>query len=142
MSNVFDKLGRKVLPKVFDKLSDVGLSDLMDVRGETVTAGTGGGRIKSAAPTIYSNVPVVFAPNTKGYKINQGEILQSNQDYILKFPTHSPAGVRYAIDPRVHRLVVKARTAPADEPAKTFRILSIKDLQGNMYEAECVRENI
>lgn len=142
MSNVFDKLGRQVLPKVFDKLSDVGLSDLMDVKGETVTAGTGGGRIKSATTTVYSNVPVVFVPSTKGYKLNQGETLVSNQDYILKFPTHDPAGSRYAIDPRVHRLVVKARTAPADEPAKTFRIISIKDLQGNMYEVECVRENI
>ena len=142
MSNVFDKLGRTVLPKVFDKLSDVGLSDLMNVVGETVIAGTGGGRIKSGTTNVYTDIPVVFAPDSKGYRNMTGEQIMSNQDYVLKFPTHSPAGTRYAIDPKAHRLVVKARTAPADEPAKTFRIISIRDLQGNMYEADCVRENI
>lgn len=142
MSNVFDKLGRTVLPKVFSKLNGVGLSDVMDVKGETVTAGTGGGRIKSAQTTVYSSIPVIFEPKNNGYRNVIGEQSVSNQDYTLKFPTHSSAGTRYAIDPKVHRLVVTARTAPADEPAKTFRIISIRDLQGNLYEADCVRENL
>lgn len=142
MSDVFDKLGRSVLPRVFDKLNGVGLSDLMDVKGETTTAGTGGGRIKSAQTTVYSNIPVIFEPKNNGYRNMGGEQAVSNQDYTLKFPTHSTAGTRYNIDPKVHRLVIQARVAPADEPSKTFRIISIRDLQGNMYEAECVRENI
>lgn len=140
MANVFDKLGRQVLPKVFGKLQGVGLSDLMDVKQETTSAGTGGGRIKSATTDVYTNIPVVFKPDSKGYRIPQGDHINSNQEYTLTFPSHTTAGVRYAIDPLKHRLHVKARTAPADEPAKIFRIIAVRDLQGNLWEATCIRE--
>jgi hypothetical protein len=142
MANVFNELGQRILPKVFGKLSGVGLTDLMDVKGETVTSGTGGGRIKSASTTVYSNIPVIFKPKETGVRMMQAERLTSEQEYILTFPSHTAAGVRYAIDPKVHRLQIKARTAPGTEPAKTFRIVSIKDLQGNLYEAEAIREDI
>jgi len=140
-TNVFNKLGQSVLPKVFNKLSGVGLTDLMSVTGETTTAGTGGGRIKSATTTVYSNIPCIFEPSGSGMKnVNQSKIM-SEQEYTLKFPTHSSAGVRYTINPELHRLVIQARSAPGDEPQKTFRILTIKDKQGNLYEAKVVKED-
>lgn len=138
---VFTTLGQNVLPKVFGKLSNVGLTDFMDVKGETVTAGSGGGRIKGASPCVYKDIPVVFEIKDKGYRTMSGDQLGSNQDYILKFPTHNENGVRYSIDPNAHRLHIKARLNPGDEPAKVFRITAIRDVMGNIYEAECVRED-
>lgn len=138
---VFTTLGQNVLPKVFGKLSNVGLTDFMDVKGETVTAGTGGGRIKGASPNVYEDIPVVFEIKDKGYRTMSGDQLGSNQDYILKFPTHDENGARYNLDPNVHRLHIKSRYYPGDEPAKVFRITSIRDVMGNIYEAECVRED-
>lgn len=138
---VFNTLGQTVLPKVFSKLSGVGLTDLMDVKGESLTAGAGGGRIKTAAANVYTDIPVIYEVKDKGYKTVAGDQLGSNQDYILKFPTHNGSGVRYAINAETHRLHIKARTAPGDEPAKVFRIIAIRDLMGNLYEAECVRED-
>lgn len=140
--SVFNQLGQSVLPKVFDKLSSVGLTDTMDVKGKTVTAGTGGGRVKSASTVVYCDVPVVWEIRNQGYRDMRGDQAVSAQEYVLKFPTHNKNGVRYDIDPTVHRLVVKSRIYPGDEPDKTFRIIAMKDMQGNMYEAECVRENI
>lgn len=141
-THVFNKLGQSVLPKVFDKLSGVGLTDLMDVRGETVTKGTGGGRIKGASPVVYKDVPVSFKAEQRGYKQPQGDRLSSNQEYRVIFPSHCTNGIRYAIDPRVHRLHVKARILDGDEPSKVFRIVSIRDIQGNLYEANVIREDV
>lgn len=141
-TQVFNKLGQQILPKVFGKLNGVGLTDLMDIKGETTTAGTGGGRIRSAETNAYQNVPVVYEPLSDSFRFQQGDQIMSTQGYLLKFPTHSPAGVRYNIDPRRHRLVVKARTAPGTEPAKTFRIVSIRDVMGNIFEADCIMENV
>jgi hypothetical protein len=140
-THVFNKLGQSVLPKVFDKLSGVGLTDLMDVKGETLTVGSGGGRIKSAATVVYKDVPLVFMPDEKGYKNVQGDKLTSRQQYIVKFPSHNKNGVRYAVDPSLHRLHVKSRILDGDEPAKVFRIIAIRDIQGNLYEAEIARED-
>lgn len=141
MASVFDKLGRSVLPTVFSKLAGVGLTDLMTVQGETTSVGTGGGRIKNATTVVYDNIPVVFEPSNVGSKFIEGDQTQSRQMYRLKFPSHAANGTRYNIDPRAHRLVVKARTGSGDEPQKVFRVIAMRDLQGNLFEAECVREN-
>ena len=141
-TQVFNKLGQSILPKVFGKLNGVGLTDLMDIKGETTSAGTGGGRIRSAETTAYANVPVVYEPMGDSYRVQQSDQLVSSQTYLLKFPTHNASGVRYNIDPRRHRLVVQARPSPGTEPAKTFRIIAIRDVMGNIFEAECILENV
>ncbi len=141
MANVLNQLGQRILPTVFGKLSGVGLTDLMDVKGTVTAQGTGGGRIKAEAETVYCNVPVIFEAKESGRRMPQGDRMTSVQEYILKFPSHNAAGSRYAIDPTKHRLVVKARRVDGDEPQKVFRILSIKDLQGNLYEAVVMRED-
>jgi len=142
MAKVFDKLGREVLPKVFGKLSGVGLTDLMTVEGETTTVGSGGGRIKSARTIVYSNIPVIFQPTQGGgVRVAEGDQPISTTSYYLRFPSHATDGSRYNIDPKQHRLIVTARTGSGDEPQKTFRILAIRDLQGNLFEAHCIKEN-
>lgn len=141
MAKVFDKLGQTVLPKVFEKLSSVGLTDLMDIKGTGSTAGTGGGRIKATAPIVYEDIPVVFETRTRGYKPIQGDQLVSTQEYRLKFPTHDNYGARINVDPVSHRLHVKARHGEGDEPAKVFRIIAMEDFQGNLFEATCIKEN-
>lgn len=141
MANVLNQLSQKILPTVFGKLSGVGLTDLMDIKTYTATQGQGGGRIKGKMETIYCDVPVIFETETTGSKDDQGNRLTSNQQYTLKFPSHNATGSRYALDPAKHRLVVKARRVDGDEPAKVFRIINIRDLQGNLYEAKVVRED-
>ena len=141
MANVFNKLGQEVLPKVFGKLAGVGLTDVMDIRGIASTQGTGGGVIKSASPIVYEAVPVVFSPTSTGEKYPRGEKLQSYQDYKVQFPSHCTTGERINIDPTKHRLHVRARVNPGDEPCKVFRILSIRDIQGNLFEADVVKED-
>lgn len=141
MAHVFNDLSQKILPKVFGKLSGVGLTDVMDVIGQTTTAGTGGGRIKSASENVYCNVPVIFEAVGYNDKVMRGERLTSDQEYSVKFPTHNENGTRYAIDPVKHRLKVRSRSFPGDEPAKVFRVISIKDMQGNLYEAIVRRED-
>jgi hypothetical protein len=141
MANVFNSLGQKILPLIFTKLSGVGLTDQMDIITEATSAGAGGGRIKTALTVVYSNVPVLFEPAGDGTKNVQGDKLVSNQEYILTCPSHTPAGSRIAIDPKSHRLTVKARTGTGTEPAKNFRIISVKDKQGNLFEIRAIKED-
>lgn len=141
MAYVFNKLGQSVLPRIFDKLSNVGLTDLMDVRGKTTATGPGGGRIKSAAQVVYKDVPVNFkAEQIAGTRLNADRPV-SGQEYRVYFPSHNVNGVRYAIDPALHRLHIKKRILDGDEPAKVFRITAMRDIQGNMYEADIIRED-
>jgi hypothetical protein len=141
MAHVFNELSQKILPKVFGKLSGVGLTDLMDVVGQVTTAGTGGGRIKTKTETVYCGIPVIFDAGG-GSKAVQRDQLTSETGYMVKFPSHNENGTRYAINPETHRLRVKSRTFPGDEPAKVFRIISLKDMQGNLYEAMVIREGV
>ena len=140
MANVFNKLGQEVLPKVFGKLAGVGLTDVMDIRGITSTQGTGGGVIKSASPIVYQNVPVVFTPDRLGSRLTRGDKLTSEQGYTVQFPSHCETGERINIDPDRHRLHVRSRVNPGDEPCKVFRIIALKDNMGNTFEADVVRE--
>lgn len=142
MANVFNTLGQNVMPKVFGKLKQAGLTDLMDVQGETTSVGSGGGRIKSEKTTVYCKIPVTFkTKGSEGYKVIESDQMTSTQRFVLTFPSHTPNGTRYDIDPRQHRLVVRARTGEGTEPSKTFRIISIRDDMGVLYEADCVVEN-
>lgn len=140
MANVFDKLGREVLPQVFGKLSGVGLTDLMDIRGIASTQGTGGGVVKTASPIVYQNVPVIFNPGG-GSKFQRGDMMTSSQVYTMQFPVYCESGQRIDIDPVKHRLHVRPRLNPSQEPCKVFRVIAIRDIQGNIFEADVVKED-
>lgn len=111
----------------------------MTIKAESAsTTGTGGGRIKGTASNAYTQVPVSYEPvkNTKGARVEAGTKSVSNQQYILTLPTHHN-GSRINLDPKIHRLVVDAR---GNEPAKTFRIISVGDVKGVVFEVVCQRE--
>jgi hypothetical protein len=138
MAGVLNDLGQTILPSVFSSLNAAGLVDLMTIQTEgNATTGTGGGRIKGTPTSAYTAVPVSYEPTVSGKRIFVAERNISVQQYTLTFPTHQ-SGVRLNIDPKLHRLIVTAR---GNEPAKTFRILSIMDVSGVVFEAICEREN-
>lgn len=115
-----------------------GYADLMNITGESTTQGAGGGQIKSASPVIYANVPVIYQPvNSNSRNTAATDRAVSLNGYVLTFPTHH-ANARINIDPKTHRLTVIER---GNESAKTFRIISLKDFQGVIFEAICEKEN-
>jgi hypothetical protein len=136
MAGLLDDLGQSIIPSIFSSLNSAGLVDTMTVKGETVSAGTGGGQVKSAAPDIYTNVPVTYRPLSPN-RYTVGDKLISVGEYELEFPTHQN-GTRINIDPKAHRLVVNAR---GNEPAKTFRIVGSPDDSGVVYICRGEREN-
>ncbi len=134
LASVFDKLGQSVMPKVASAV----FPDTMTVYGETTSAGTGGGRIKSAASEVYSDVPVTYEPMQIENRLSSADKLLSVQQYVLTFPTHDATQFRYDIDPKAHKLVVDER---GNEPAKTFRIVALREQSGVVFEAICTKEN-
>ena len=124
------------IPDVFADISTY--TDLMDVIGETVTAGQGGGVIKSADAVIYADVPVTMATKATDAKMDANGKLLSRQEYTLYFPVYRSNGTRLTVNPISHKLSVKAR---GNEPVKVFRIEALSDTQGILYQAVCIKEN-
>lgn len=138
MAGVLNDLGQTILPSVFSSLNSAGLVDTMTIKAETAaTIGTGGERIKGTASDAYTSVPVSYEPaQSSNTRVTAGDKSVSTQQYLLTFPTHQ-SGSRINIDPKTHRLIVNTR---GNEPAKTFRIIAIKDVSGVVFEAVCERE--
>lgn len=134
LADVFNTLGQTVMPKV----TAAAFPDTMTVKGETTSAGTGGGRVKSAATDVYESVPCSYEATRVENRLTSADKLLSIQQYLVTFPTHDKFRVRYEVDVKKHRLVVNAR---GTEPAKTFRIIALRDLSGVIFEAVCEREN-
>lgn len=132
MAAVFNKLGQTVIPKV----GAAAFPDLLTVITESHTLDSGGATIRSTAST-YTSIPCAYEPQG-GMMVEQGGKSLSTQTYVLTMPTHSGAGVRFTIDPSRQRFEVQAR---GNEPAKTFRVTSVKDDMGVVFELICEREN-
>lgn len=137
-TGVLDILGQEVMPEVFGSLNDAGITETMDILRRVVTAGTGGGRIKGSETREYRDIPVTVNVQTSvDWRTVAGEKAISVQEYILIFATHID-GERIDIDTKGHRLKVLAR---GNESDKYFRIKSIRDKSGVIFEAVCEREN-
>lgn len=138
MAGVLNDLGQTILPSVFSSLNSAGLVDTMTIKSESASStDTGGGRVKGTASDAYTSVPVSYEPaQSSNTRIMSGDKSISIQQYALTFPTHQ-SGSRINLDPKIHRLIVNAR---GNEPAKTFRIIAIKDVSGVVFEAICERE--
>ena len=133
LAAVFDKLGQTVLPNITGKV----FPDLMSITGETVTQGTGGGMIKSAAVAAYENVPVSYKPTNSGSRQTRQSKQISLGEYELTFATHLD-GTRIDFDIKAHRFTVSAR---GNEPAKVFRPMELQDVSGVVFKVVCEREN-
>lgn len=132
-ANVFNKLGQSLMPKVAAAV----FPDTLTVVAETTATDSGGARYKSATTNAYTSVPCAYEPAQIERRIEQGGKVLSSQQYIVTMPTHTAAGSRINLDPKTHRLTVAAR---GNEPAKTFRIIAVRDPMGVMFEVVCELE--
>lgn len=134
LAAVFDKLGQSIIPTIASKV----FPDLLDVVEQSTTSDGAGGRIK-ATEIIYPSIPCAYEPNSRNeYRTTRGDRMASVQEYLVTFPTHDDVQDRLNIDPAIHRLSVQAR---GNEPAKTFRIIALRDDAGVVFEAICERQN-
>lgn len=139
MTQLLDTLGVKVLPKVFSSLKGSGITETMEIMRREVTAGPGGGRVKGTDTKDYWDVPVSVEPYDRlGTRYVQGEKPISIQRYLLTFPTHTLDGKRIDVDVKAHRLKVIAR---GNEPEKWYRVETVRDQSGVVFEAICQKEN-
>lgn len=129
----FNTLGQSVIPQVMA----LGMPDLCTITAETVTSGSGGGQVKTGTTNAYTSVPCKYVPKT-GSRFTSADKLVSVNVYVVHLPTHTAAGTRINLDPKTHKIIVTAR---GNEPAKTFRIVSIADKQGVVFEVTAEREN-
>jgi hypothetical protein len=139
MAHIFNKLGQDIMPTIFDKLQDVGLTESMTVhRKSAASTDAGGGRVKGAATMVYYGVPVSVEPASSERRAMQGDKPLSSHSHDLVFPTHDAFGNNLVIDPSTDRLVVDAR---GNESAKTFRVIAIASDAGIMFRAHCEKED-
>lgn len=123
------------IPKIFDKLNTKGLTDTMSISSATNIVDSGGAIGKQTWNADYENVPCSFETKSGNRNIQGGKPL-SEQEYLMTFPTHLNGS---RIDLTVeHKFIVNSR---GNEPAKTFRIIAIQDVQGVVFEVVCVKEN-
>lgn len=137
LAEVFNMLGQTVMPIV----GAAAFPDTMTIKSESAsTIGTGGERIKGTTTDAYTAVPVAYEPTQIEKRVSAGDRPISSLQYTLTLPTHyTDEGTvkRINLDPKLHRLIVNAR---GNEPAKTFRILAIRDISGVVFEAVCEKE--
>lgn len=112
--------------------------DTLTVQQSNESQGADGGTI-SGTPTSYKTaVPCVYEPITRGSaRIQTGDRITSVQQYMITMPTHH-SGARIDLNPKTHRLIIDAR---GNEPSKAFKIISVKDQMGVLFECVSEREN-
>jgi hypothetical protein len=114
--------------------------DLLTVTAETPVSDSGGGFSSSSTTNAYTNIPCAYEPLSGSSFDTNGKLLSVNA-YKVTVPTHyNNAGTmtRINLNPATHRLVVTAR---GNEPVKVFRIVSIADDMGVVFEVTCEKEN-
>lgn len=134
LAAIFDTLGQEIIPEI----GAIAFPDTCTITGETTAAGTGGGRVKSVVTEIYIDVPCTYEPTQVENRLSSSDKLISIQQYLVTMPTHDIRGDRYELDPKVHKIVVNER---GNEPAKTFKIVALRDISGVVFEWVCEKEN-
>ena len=133
LSSTFNTLGQSVMPRICAAT----MPDTCTIQGTTETSDSGGGYYVASSDNDYTSVPCSYEPIT-GTRFDSAGKLLSTELYRVTLPTHTSAGTRINLDPKEHRIVVTAR---GNEPAKTFRIVSIADVSGVVFEVTAEKEN-
>lgn len=128
-----DLLARTEIPGLSDDFPET-----MTIVADTMAVGAGGGQVKTGTTNYKTGVPCIFEAAKDGTRFVNADKMGSLQPYKITFPIYWPASSRINLDPNAHTLVVDAR---GDEPPKTFRIDSIKDIVGVLYEVLAGKEN-
>lgn len=128
-------LGKVHFPYIFSQT----FPDTMTITAANESQGADGGIVAGSVTNAYTNVPCSYQPRktSKGRR-TVGESLLSMGDYTVELATHTSAGTKIALDPKVHRFVVNARDL---QPVKSFRIESVGDDEGLSYICYCTKEN-
>jgi hypothetical protein len=136
ISEFYNDLGQEYFPYLADRM----FSDLLTITAETPVSDGGGGFSSSATTNAYTNIPCAYEPLSGSRFDTNGKLLSVNA-YRVTIPTHyDNAGTmtRINLNPATHRLVVASR---GNEPAKVFRIVSVGDEMGIVFEVTCEKEN-
>lgn len=136
VATTYNNLGQTILPRALARV----LPDTLTVKGQTLVSDSGGGYYVSATADVYTSVPCTYEP-LGGQRFDSAGKLLSSTAYRVTMPTHYDDGgvaTRINLDPTTHRLLVASR---GNEPAKTFRIVSINDDSGAVFEVACEKEN-
>lgn len=132
---VLSQLAQTSIPGVFNSLRGAGLVDTMSIWTQTAASDSGGGRVRTDVE-LHNNVPVTYRASSGDRRI-VGDRITTEQQYVLTFPTHDGDGERINIDPTLHRLILDCRD---HEPEKTFRVISVSDRGGVVFDAVCIVE--
>lgn len=134
MSQVANYLAQTGMPEIANTV----LPDRLTIEKDTVSAGPGGGQIKSAVTAEYSSVPCRYSPQHKDNKVSSADKRISIEEYLVFLPTHDDDGDRIALNETIHRLRIAAN---GDEPEKLMKIVAVRNVSGVMFEAACIKEN-
>lgn len=135
--SLLNDLGQTVLPQVFEALGNAGIVETLSIIGQTETVDTGGAIKKTAETTVYSDIFCSVEPYQRGRKFTHADKLLSSQGYVLTFPTHTNNS-RINLNIKNHYLRISAR---GNEPAKNYKMISIQEQNGVVYEVLCQKEN-
>jgi hypothetical protein len=135
LAQVFDTLGQTVMPQVAAAV----FADTADVFRDILTSDGAGGQIASDNDNnrIYYDVPISYKPrNSRIQKFDAGDQITSLAEYQVMMPTHHQAAkiTLYVND----RIVCHER---GNEAEKLFRIRSVKNSSGVIYDLACDLEN-
>ena len=136
LTSVFNTLGQRIIPQVASAV----FPDTLSITAETPVSDGGGGFSSSTTATDYSSIPCAYEP-LSGTRADANGKLLSTEAFTVTIPTHyNLAGTmtRINLNPTTHKLVVASR---GNEPAKTFRIVSIADEMGVVFEVLAEKEN-
>ena len=133
---IFNQLGQSVMPQALA----FALPDTMTIKAVNQVTDGAGGYTQGTPTDAYTAIPCAYEPKG-GARFNSADQLMSVNLYTVTLPTHyNNAGTmtRINLNPTIHRFVVNVR---GNEPTKTFRIISVADDLGAIFEATCEREN-
>lgn len=136
LSEIFDELGQETIPEIASEV----FPDTCTIQALNPTSDGAGGYTQGTPTNAYTSIPCAYEPLSGARFDTNGKLLSINA-YKVTLPTHyNNAGTqtRINLDPTVHRIVTATR---GNEPAKTFRIVSIADDMGVVFEVLCDREN-
>ena len=133
LAKVFDKLGESVIPKIAAKV----FPDTMNILRDTNASDGGGGQIVTQTTVNLDPIPCSYKPQVKvGFKGEHGDRLMSITLYVVTLPSNQ-VGALIDILP-FDRINVLER---GNQPAKMFRVVSLKNNAGVSTEAVCELEN-
>lgn len=130
LAEIFDSLGTEIIPDI----ASIVFPDTMDIIREVTAPDGGGGKRKATTKIVNLDpIPCVYMPrNVRGLKGIDGDAIVSHTAYVVKFQTTEQGEL---LDVHIaDRLRVYERGI---NPEKTFRVLSLPNKAGVIYEADC-----